>query len=305
MNYTPEAQAYYEEWQERREKELARIKDGFSSQIFGRLIPGVIKFAMLFEVATPGFNPNTPIRLEYFVEACRLMDEYFLPMARAVYDLVGQTEEKNVIDKIIAYLKRNGGRATRRETARAVKIKSKELAEYISTMLEYDMIEQREKDNGGKGRNQVYLFLKETNDAKVPKVPKVSNVTNVPNNRDSCVIESPGTLVTLARLETKEPSVPNEKEIVAIEGEDDNPSPASGPHPRKEDPEIARIRAGHAVHRMRHDKHTCSRCGKHDDIPLIMHDYNGYYCEPCRRGDTTPEPIKPDPQTSLADVQAT
>ena len=55
-------------------------------------------------------------------------------------------------------------------------------------------------------------------------------------------------------------------------------------------------RAGRAAHRGRHDKHTCSRCGKHDDIPFIMHDYNGYICEPCRRDGP---PTKADSQTKL------
>jgi hypothetical protein len=55
-------------------------------------------------------------------------------------------------------------------------------------------------------------------------------------------------------------------------------------------------RAGRAAHRGRHDKHTCSRCGKHDDIPFVMHDYNGYICEPCRRDGP---PTKADSQTKL------
>jgi len=300
MNYTPEAQAYYEEWQERRERELAPLKDGFSSQIFGRLIPGVIKFAMLFEVGSKDFNPTTPIRLEHFVEACRLMDEYFLPMARSVYELVGQTEEKNVIDKIIAYLKRNGGRATQRETARAVKIKSKELTEYISTMLDYDMIEQREKDNGGKGRNQVYLFLKETNGIEVPKVPKVSNVTNVPNNGDSCIIDKPGTLATLARLETNETLTPNVEESNVKQME---PSPTMGPHPRKDqsspaDPERERFKAGV----QRRSKNTCRLCGQHFEVPLTISYQGGYICEPCRRDGPAPELAKADEQAVLGEV---
>lgn len=274
MNYTPDAQAYYEEWQERREKELARLKDGFSSQIFGRLMPAVVKLAMLFEVGSPGFNPSKPIGLASFQEACRLADEYFLPMSRAVYDLVGQTEEKNVIDKIVAYLKRNGGRATQRETARAIKIKSKELAEYLSTMLEYGMIDRREKDNGGKGRNQVYLFLREANDTNVSKV---SNVTNVPDKE--CVMDSPGTLVTLVPLVTKETLEPIKRES---------------------NPEIDRIRAGHQKHVAR--KRTCCLCGRTFPYDLTYHangDKSGYECTTCLMHGPPPEPEKANPQTKL------
>ena len=283
MNYTPEAQAYYEEWQERREKELAQTKDGFTSQIFGRLMPAVVKLAMLFEVGSPGFDPSKPIGLPHFKEACRMMDEYFLPMARSVYDLVGQTEEKNVIDKIVAYLKRNGGRATQRETARAIKIKSKELAEYISTMLEYDMIERREKDNGGKGRNQVYLFLKETKDTNVPNVSNVSNVTKVPDKEDSCVIDSPGTLVPLV------PLVP----LVTIE--------TLEPIVEESNPEIDRIRAGHQKH-VAKQKRTCCRCGRSFPYEFNYHyngDKSGYECATCSMIGPPEEPDKADSQTTL------
>ena len=277
MDYTPDAQAYYEEWQERREKELARLKDGFSSQIFGRLMPAVVKLAMLFEVGSPGFDPTTPIGLASFQEASRLADEYFLPMSRAVYDLVGQTEEKNVIDKIVAYLKRNGGRATQRETARAIKIKSKELAEYLSTMLEYGMIDRREKDNGGKGRNQVYLFLREVNGTKVSKVSKVSNVTNVPDKE--CGIDSPGTLVPLVPLEPLETIKPIKKEG---------------------NPGVDRIRAGHQKHVAR--KRTCCLCGRSFPYDLTYHangDKSGYECTTCLMHGPPPEPEKANPQTKL------
>ena len=277
MNYTPDAQAYYEEWQERREKELARLKDGFSSQIFGRLMPAVVKLAILFEVGSPGFDPSKPIGLASFQEACRLADEYFLPMSRAVYDLVGQTEEKNVIDKIVAYLKRNGGRATQRETARAIKIKSKELAEYLSTMLEYGMIDRREKDNGGKGRNQVYLFLREAGGSNVPKVHNVTNVTNVPDK--DCVMDSQGTLVTLEPLVTKETLEPIKRES---------------------NPEIDRIRAGHQKHVAR--RRTCCLCGRsfpYDLTPYFNKGQSGYICVTCHMEGPPAEPVKADSQTKL------
>jgi DNA-binding HxlR family transcriptional regulator len=198
-------------------------------------------------------------------------------MSRAVYDLVGQTEEKNVIDKIVAYLKRNGGRATQRETARAIKIKSKELAEYLSTMLEYGMIDRREKDNGGKGRNQVYLFLREANDTNVSKVSNVTNVTNVPDKE--CVMDSPGTLVTLVPLVTKETLEPIKRES---------------------NPEIDRIRAGHQKHVAR--KRTCCLCGRTFPYDLTYHangDKSGYECTTCLMHGPPPEPEKANPQTKL------
>ena len=75
----------------------------------------------------------------------------------------------------------------------------------------------------------------------------------------------------------------------------DRPTPT-----RKDDPEIAQLRAGHAAYKMRHDKHTCSRCGKHDDVAFVMYDYNSvYYCEPCRRDGAPSAPSKADAQTTI------
>ena len=68
------------------------------------------------------------------------------------------------------------------------------------------------------------------------------------------------------------------------------------------DPSFEKFKAGLAAHRMRHDKHTCSRCGKHDDIPFVMRDHNGYYCETCRRDGPTPEQPKADAQQTLSEV---
>jgi hypothetical protein len=101
------------------------------------------------------------------------------------------------------------------------------------------------------------------------------------------------------------------KVVEVYPGGEDNPSPTLGkvdrPTPaRKEDPEITRIRAGHAAHQMRHDRHTCRLCEEHFEIPLtIWYHGGGYMCERCRRDGAPSEPIKADPQTVLADVQAT
>jgi hypothetical protein len=80
------------------------------------------------------------------------------------------------------------------------------------------------------------------------------------------------------------------------------PSTAKGDGSSPSDPERVRFKAGHAAHRMRRDKHTCSRCGKHDDIPFIMRDYAGYYCETCRREGPPPAPAPVDAQVKLSEV---
>ena len=140
MTHSPDARAYYNKWQETRDKEAAALKDGYSSQIFSRLNPFVMKMAMAFEVGSSDFDPTRPIREEYFVECCRLVDEYFMPTIRAVYDIIGTANKDNQIEKIVLYLTRHGGKATRKEIMRDVKIKSKEMTDYLLTMVECEMI---------------------------------------------------------------------------------------------------------------------------------------------------------------------
>lgn len=56
-------------------------------------------------------------------EACRLVDEYFMVTARAVYDLVGDNAEKNMIVRIKAFLTCHAGKASRRELLMNLHIK--------------------------------------------------------------------------------------------------------------------------------------------------------------------------------------
>jgi hypothetical protein len=153
---------------------------------------------MLFELGAPDFDVSRPIRLEFIEEACRLVDSYFMPTARAVYDLVGANAEKNVIDRIIAYLKKHNGTASRREILKDVKIKSADFNEYLSTMIESGMVESKTVKRGGKGRDSVYVFIRNvSNVAYVAKIPNVANVEEIqPDDKE-------GKKETLATLATK------------------------------------------------------------------------------------------------------
>jgi hypothetical protein len=144
LHFSKEGAAYYNEWQRVREEEWTASNDGNAMQIYSRLAPAVVKLAMLFELGSPDFDVSRPIRPELIEEACRLVDSYFMPTARAVYDLVGANAEKNVIDRIIAYLKKHNGKASRREILKDVKIKSTDFNEYLATMIESGTVEAKQ-----------------------------------------------------------------------------------------------------------------------------------------------------------------
>lgn len=159
MHLSKEAAEFWIDWQRKREAEADDTNDSDVMQIYSRLAPTVAKLAILFEVGAPDFDPKKPIRLEFVVEACRQVDEYYLPTAKAVYDTVGADSEKNVIDKIIRFLKKHNDHATRRQISRHTKIKARELEEYLETMLGDGTVEEKEV-KGETGRPSVCIILR-------------------------------------------------------------------------------------------------------------------------------------------------
>jgi hypothetical protein len=159
MHFSTEAAEYYTDWQRAREEQWTASNDGFCMQIYSRLAPTVTKLGMLFELGSPDFDVSSTIRLEFVQEACRIVDEYLMSTARAIYDLVGSNAEKNVIDRIIMYLKNHNGKATKREIMRNIKIKSGDFSEFLSTMVESGTVETKIVNREGKGRDTLYVFL--------------------------------------------------------------------------------------------------------------------------------------------------
>ena len=159
LHFSSEAGKYYTEWQRVRETEWIGSNDGACQQIYSRLAPMVAKFGMLFELGSPDFDVNKPIRLEFIQEACRLVDEYFMLTAKAIYDLVGSNAEKNVIDRITLYLKNHNGKATKRDILRNTKIKGSEFDAYLSTMVESGAVETKTENRKGKGRDREWVLL--------------------------------------------------------------------------------------------------------------------------------------------------
>jgi len=182
LHLSPEANAYWANWQKEREEFWTASNDSSCMQIFSRLSPTIAKLVMLFELGSPDFDSARPIRLEFMVEACRLVDSYFMESAKAAYEIVGANTEKNIIDRIISFLKNHSGKATTKQIEAHMKIKSRDLNEYLNTMLEAEMIETKYVKTGKAGRPSSYVFLLFKNDngdnfvnnvSKVDKIDKV------------------------------------------------------------------------------------------------------------------------------------
>lgn len=283
MHFSPEAARYYTEWQRIREQEWTASNDGNAMQIYSRLAPTVIKLAMLFELGMPGFDPSRPIRVEFIEEACGLVDSYFMPTARAVYDLVGANAEKNVIDRIVAYLKKHNGKATRRDILKDVKIKSGDFNDYLSTMMESGMVESKTVKRGGKGRDSVYIFLcSVSNVANVAKVANVANVEEIHPDNKGGKEETMATLATMDTLAT-----------LAAKGLDGGKTAIK--KPANDDHGFQKFKGKMA-------KHQCCLCGRSFPYPLTPYfnkGQSGYICTTCHMEGPPPELEKADSQTKL------
>ena len=292
MHFSPDAAAYYTEWQRVREDEWTASNDGNAMQIYSRLAPMVTKLGMLFELGSPDFDVSNPIRLEFIKEACQLVDSYFMPTARAVYDLVGANAEKNVIDRTIAYLKKHSGKASKKEIMRDVKIKSADFHEFLDTMIESGVVETKTVKRGGNGRDSLWVFLLDSsNVANVANVAIVAKVAKVDVIHSKSEPENgEGKNSTLATLATKA-TFP----ILATKEQESRKTAIK--KPAKEDPGFQKFKTGMK-------KRHCLLCGQNFSYDLGIHFQGGYICEPCRRDGPPPEPDKADSQKKLGDSEA-
>lgn len=159
LHLSAEAAKCYTDWQRDREAKWVASDNGEYQQIYSRLAPMVVKLAMLFELGSSDFDVSRPIRVEFIQEACRLVDDYFMPTAIAIYEIVGSNAEKNVIDRITLYLKSHNGKATKRDILKATKIKSDDFESYISTMVESGTVNTEIEKHNGRGRDSVWVIL--------------------------------------------------------------------------------------------------------------------------------------------------
>ena len=291
LHFSPEAASYYTEWQRAREEEWTASNDGHAMQIYSRLAPTVTKLTLLFELGAPDFDVSKPIRLEFVMEACRLVDFYFMPTARAIYDLIGANAEKNVIDRIISYLKRHNGKASKKEIMRDVKVKSADFHEYLDTMIESGIVEAKTVKRGGRGRDSLWLlFLDQPNVAKVANVANVAKVAKVDETQSEDIAGKNSTLATLATLATQATQATKDQ---------NTPPPAMSkidrPTPAKEDPGLQKFKAGMA-------KRQCCLCGRtfpYDLTPYFNNGQRGHICGNCHISGPPPEPSEADSQTKL------
>jgi len=172
MHLSEEASAYYVEWQKLREGELVEAKDDRRAQFYSRLAVYALKMGMLFTIGRANYKAGMKISLEHMQEACRLVDEYFMPMAMTVADLVGKAANKNNLDKVIAVLTSQGGKMKKRDVGRKTHLRAKDLEETLESLRDFGEIEIVTVSNR-RGEPTIWITLSQDAENKVT----VSNVT--------------------------------------------------------------------------------------------------------------------------------
>lgn len=135
MTLSAEAWKFFEEWQKTSEEKIQKDGDRLAGTIFGRLEPYAIKLAMLFEFGKPANKFKGIIERETIEEACRLITEYFLPTAKQVIQTLQTDESKNVQDKILGVIRRNGGEIQRSKLLQHLHIPVKDVEKHIGALI--------------------------------------------------------------------------------------------------------------------------------------------------------------------------
>lgn len=170
-----EALDLFQKWQIEKETDLVESGDENALSIFGRIVTYAVKLAILFQIGSIEFRDYVKdnkgkmptdavmeVDNEYIQEACRQMDEYFLPMAYSVAKEVDRSETTNTQNKIMGLIRRNGGRIGKRELMQILHIKVKELNESAEALVQSDEIEILDvKDKEGNGQTTRYFSLVE------------------------------------------------------------------------------------------------------------------------------------------------
>lgn len=291
MSMSPNAEAYYNRWQEVREKAYARLKDGYSSQIFSRLNPAVIKMSMLLEMGSMDFDPTRPIREEYVIECCRLVDSYFMPTTRNVYDSIGSANKENQIEKIELYLSRHGSKATRNEIMQNVKIKSKEMTEYLATMHECGLTRIEKVWNPTTKKNTSFVVLQGRKIDALGKIDEIGRIGRIDDIKKLDKCDSDVILPTSPISPTlpKSPILHNKtEEIVATTVK----------------PSCVVVEG--AVEEHRQNKRKCHQCNREFPYDLSYHyngDQSGFECSSCFMGQPVTE--KKVAAKTVKDIQKT
>lgn len=171
---------------------------------------------MLFTIGRADYHENMQVSLEHIYEACRQVDEYFLPVGKIVAEEVAREETNNLQNKILGTLKRAGGRVNRRDLLKALHARLTDVESAIGALCESEEIVIHQVEDKKRNKPQIWYDLNinedlgklENRDAKedCPKSRDSRISRNSPNCRKNSIYNN-GIHGTDATLETDETGV--------------------------------------------------------------------------------------------------
>jgi len=313
MHLSSEASAYFIAWQKVRECELVEAKDDRRAQFYSRLAVYALKIGTLFTIGRADYRDGMEISLNHMQEACRLVDEYFMPMAITVADLVGKAADKNQLDKIMAVLTARGGKLTKKELMRATHFKKKDIEDGLDALVESNEI-RRVTVSNPHGPSSEWIIMSQDSD-KLDTVDTVyTDIPSIPSHMKKikkcddvvglCDGIDGSTNVTVCDEKPQDiDSAIATKSETSLMDVDDGDDPYSGHHPHKD---VPKDDSGLAKFKTGMKKRHCLMCGRDFSYDLGIHYQDGYICQACQsgQGPTPEETAKPNPQKTLADVEA-
>jgi len=181
MHLSKEADAYFKAWQKAREAELVDAKDDRKAQFYSRLAVYALKMGMLFTIGRADYEEGMELSLDHIKEACRLVDEYFMPMAMTVADLVGKAADKNNLDKVIAILTSQGGKMKRRELGRKSHLRAKDLDDTLESLRDFGEIEIVTVSNP-RGEPSIWITLSQDNENRNTVTTVITGIHDIPSH---------------------------------------------------------------------------------------------------------------------------
>jgi hypothetical protein len=161
----PEMMKEYNDWCVDNNNRLRKIGHDPKLAMFSRLQIHTLKLAMIFTIGKRGSLEEADadcmitISNEHMREAIRLVNDYFLPMAFKIYEIVELSESNNDQKRILQTMKQTHGKMQRRDLMRRVRMKSKDFDDAMRQLI-HETREIREVEvKNERGSNTIFYLL--------------------------------------------------------------------------------------------------------------------------------------------------
>lgn len=235
VQFEPDAFEFYQKWQMRREAELqANLdQDNIKNALWGRLQAYALKLAALFTVGRSDYTIETKISLRYVTEACRVIDDHFLPTSLRVAEMVAMEETKNLQNRVISILRQHGGKIARKRLLQILHLKLSDVEDALEGLIESEEISLVPVSNKTGGKPTFWIVLNQINNMEKSEEEKKqdkeiegnddsdstdsihshdsrvnSSIVNIPIPATNATIETNGTFVTVETPIKPNPNTP-------------------------------------------------------------------------------------------------